>query len=323
MRNLFFAACAPDGDIQRYSFDPKEDGTLNLQLLQSVPVKNLLYLDISDGELTAVNRMNYPDTRHSALFSYKLEEGGEIGGLIRGPVDVQGVEGCYVSRLQGNLYVANYDSGSCWGSNGAYVKHEGKGPNPFRQSAPHAHFIKPSPDGKYLLAVDLGMDTIFTYDTDLREVSRVSAEPGAGPRHLAYSADGKTVFCVNELASSVTAFAYDDGVLTPVTTVSTLTSPNASSTGGAIRVYKDYIYASNRGDDSIACLSFKDGELKLLSVTPCGGVSPRDFDFFDDYLFVTNERTNNVTIFKANGPVLSRCAVEIMMPNPLCVVSDT
>ncbi len=322
MRNLYFAACAPDGYIQRYSFDPKDDGTLNPQLLQTVPVKNLLYLDISDGELTAVNRGNYPDTRHSALFSFALSEDGEIGELIRGPVDVQGVEGCHVSRLQGNLYVANYDSGSLFGTNGAYVKHEGSGPNKFRQSSPHAHFIKPSPDGKYLLAVDLGMDTIFTYDKDLKEVSRVSAEPGVGPRHLAYSADGKTVFCVNELASSVSAYAYDDGVLTPVTTVSSLTAPNASSSGGAIREYKGYIYSSNRGDDSIACFSYENGELKLLSVTPCGGVSPRDFDFFDDYLFVTNERTNNVTIFKADGPKLTRAAIELMMPNPLSVVSD-
>ena len=323
MRNLYFASCAADGCIHRYSFDPKEDGTLNLQLLQSVPVKNLLYLDISDGELTAVNRGNFPETRHSALFSFALKEDGEIGELIRGPIDVQGVEGCHVSRLNGTLYVANYDSGSLFGTNGAYVKHEGSGPNKFRQSSPHAHFIKPSPDGKYLLAVDLGMDTIFTYDADLREVSRVSAAPGVGPRHLAYSADGKTVFCVNELASSVTAFAYNDGILTPVTTLSSLLTPNASSSGGAIRVYKDYIYSSNRGDDSIACFSYADGELKLLSVTPCGGVSPRDFDFFDDHLFVTNERTDNVTIFKVNGPELTRCAIELMMPNPLSVVSDT
>ena len=323
MRNLYFAACAPDGCIERYLFDPKPDGTLNLKLLQSVPVKNLLYLDISDGELTAVNRGNYPDTRHSALFSFKLEEGGVIGEQTRGPVDVQGVEGCYVSRLNGNLYVANYDSGSCFGTNGAYVKHEGKGPNPYRQEKAHAHFIKPSPDGKYLLAVDLGMDTIFTYDENLKEVSRVSADPSVGPRHLAYSADGKTVFCINELASSVSAYAYDDGVLTLLTTVSTLAEPVKGSTGGAIRVYKDYIYASNRGDDSIACLSFTNGELKLESVTPCGGVSPRDFDFFDDYLFVTNERTNNVTIFKTEGTKLTRCGIELMMPNPLSVVSDT
>ena len=323
MRNLYFASCAPDGCIHRYRFDPKEDGTLNLELLQSVPVKNLLYLDISDGELTAVNRMNYPETRHSALFSYALKPDGEIGELVRGPLDVRGVEGCHVSRLNGTLYVANYDSGSLFGTHGAYVKHEGKGPNPYRQEGPHAHFIKPTPDGKYLFAVDLGLDTIFTYDADLTEVSRVSAEPGAGPRHLAYSADGKTVFAVNELASSVSAYSYCDGVLTPVTTVSTLRSPNAGSTGGAIRVYKDYIYASNRGDDSIACLSYRDGVLTLESVTPCGGVSPRDFDFFDDFLFVTNERTNNVTIFRVSGPELSRCAIELVMPNPLSVVSDT
>lgn len=314
MKHLYFAACTNDGGVYHYTLENGKLGFVSKTLMNRP-----MYLDVTEEDMKVVLQSPVQGIRESAIVTYKMED----YELVR-ESELQltkGREGCHICRFEGNEYVANYSSGSLFSSAEKLDVHEGHGPNPKRQEMPHIHFVKPSPDQKYLLSVDLGLDAIYTYDKDLNVVSVAHTPAGEGPRHLAYSADGKTVFCVNELGSSITVFSYEDGVLTPGESVSILTHEVERNTSGAIRVYGDYVYASNRGDETIAACKWDGEHLTLESVTPCGGVSPRDFDIFDDLMFVTNERTNNVTIFKVNGAELTKLEEELIMPNPLCVVA--
>lgn len=192
--------------------------------------------------------------------------------------------------------------------------------HPARQEAPHTHFISPAPDGACLLSTDLGLDAIYRYDRELRVLGVVRVPSGQGPRHLACSPDGRTVFCCNELGSTVTVLRYTGGELTVSQTVSVL-DHEAPSTAAAIRVRGEYVYVSNRGDDSISCLRWDGERLALCSVTPCAGRSPRDFLIVEDYLFCANEASGNVTVFRVDGPRIADAGIRLEMETPLCVVA--
>lgn len=321
MRNLYFAGAAGDCGIYHYRFGKREDGIF-LEHADTLSCPKPLYLLHQGDRLAAVLQHPFGDRGTSGLAFFSLDKNGSVIGMTDEPVDTLGVEACHLCAFQDRLYVTNYGSGSLYSTDGTLRVHAGHGPNPDRQEGPHTHFITPTPDGKYLLAVDLGLDTIFTYDADLREVSRVKAPDGAGPRHLVFDESGKYVFCANELANSVTVYAYSDGLLTRRETVSTLTDSQAESAAAAIRRVGPWIYVSNRGDDSIAAMYFDGETLTLRSVTPCGGSFPRDFDIFDGVMFVTNERPGSVTVFSVSGEKITKIGEEPAIPGCLSVISD-
>lgn len=313
--HLYFAACDNEGGIYHYTL---EDGAM--KFMEKTDCHRPMYLDVTEeGRMEVVLQFPFENEKNSGIFHYdikdfKLENPSEL-------VSTMGREGCHVCRFEGNSYVANYSSGSLYSSVGKVDVHEGKGPNPYRQEMPHIHFVKPSPDNKYLLSCDLGLDAVYTYDKDLNVVSIAHTPAGAGPRHLDYSEDGKTVFCVNEMAYTITVFDYNDGVLTEVETVNLLPYEVEGNTAAAIRVVGNYVYASDRTDDSISALYWDGKHLELKSVTKCGGVSPRDFLIVDKYLFCTNERTDNVTMFEVCEDKIVKLPTELRMKNPLCVVA--
>lgn len=322
VHHLYFAACDPKGGIYHYVM--QED---KLQFAEKTDCDRPMYLDVKKGSMQVILREPFEGaaespvccSKNSGLAEYPVNEDGSLGAP--GEVaDTKGVVACHLCRYEGKTFAANYISGSVFSSDGSVQGHSGKGPHPTRQDAPHLHFVQPSPDGKCLFAVDLGTDSIYSYDKDLNLLSTAHVPAGCGARHLAYSEDGKTVFCVNELDSSVSVFAYEDTKLTLLQTVSVLEKENKESTAAAIRVKGRYVYVSNRGEDSISCLEWNGSYLQLCSVTPCGGNSPRDFLLVENQMFITNERSNNVTIFRVNGPVLTKVEEEFAMPGPLCVV---
>ena len=318
--HLYFAACKPEGGIYHYTL---KDG--NLTFIKKTDISEPMYMDITDNDLEVVLRRpcmteNGPVSglQHYDLVNYELSN----------PSGIQptgGREGCHLCRFEGNFYVANYSSGSLFSSAGKLVEHEGQGPDPRRQERPHIHYVYPSPDNKYLLSVDLGLDSVFTYDKDLNEVSVSKVPGGYGCRHLAYSEDGKYVFCANELDASVSVFAYDDGKLEYIdTTYMYDTHPIAGNTTGAIRVKGEYVYVTNRSKpgitNDITVLKWDKKALTKVNQVPSGGESPRDIFLVDGLLFCTNEYTNNVTIYKENGAELIKLDEELSMPNPLNVV---
>ena len=139
------------------------------------------------------------------------------------------------------LFIANYGSGSIaaypvgadgkLGEASATVQHKGSSVVPSRQRGPHAHSANLSPDGKFLLVTDLGLDQVLTYKLDPAKGSLdpgdppfTKTAPGVGPRHLAFHPNGKFAYVCNEIVSTVTAFGYNaaNGSLQELQSVSLL-----------------------------------------------------------------------------------------------------
>ncbi|MBQ4087783.1 MAG: lactonase family protein [Clostridia bacterium] len=253
---------------------------------------------------------------------YEITESGALGKKLFA-TSTRGICACHLCVSENEtVYAVNYSSGSVIKIPGKLIVHEGEcGPAKPRQDMPHTHYVNFTPDGAYLLVTDLGLDTIFVYDKELNKVSEIKAPAGSGPRHLIFSEDGKTCFCVNELDSTLSAYDYENGKLTITDTVSILPEGyDAQNTTAAIRLHDGLIYASNRGNNSIACLSYENKKLSLLSITDCGGKGPRDFNIFGNILICTNENSDNVTFFEVEGEKLYKLSQELHLKGALCVI---
>jgi len=169
-----------------------------------------------------------------------------------------------------------------------HVEHAGSGPDPVRQANSHAHMIASDPVTADILVSDLGSDTVFCYTLhrDGRLAPKASANldavAGAGPRHLAFHPDGRHLFIVNELDSTVTALRRDgDRFALAGRAPTRLPGAEGPNLAAAIRVTPSgrHVLVSNRGDDSLAVLRLGEGirALSLAGVTPGVGECPRDF----------------------------------------------
>ncbi|MFI7599307.1 lactonase family protein [Actinoplanes sp. NPDC049681] len=170
----------------------------------------------------------------------------------------------------------------------------------------HAHQVVVDPLGTYVLAVDLGRDSIFTYTLDARagtltEVARTALAPGSGPRHLAFHPDGEVAYVAGELDSTVTVCAWSDGVLKPGQVIAAAADAGAENYPGEIAVSPDghHVYVSNRGTNTVAVFATRDSGTHLQRVADpaCGGVWPRHLalDPTGRWLYVANQRSGTVT----------------------------
>jgi 6-phosphogluconolactonase len=224
------------------------------------------------------------------------------------------------------LLVANYRTGSIAvflrkgdGSLGEmveHVQHAGSSVHAIRQTGPHAHQILFDPVTGDLLIPDLGLDAVLVYrlkDGALveRPEARITTAPGAGPRHLAFHPDGKHLFLLNELDSTLVVLRRDgDGL-------------NQTS---AVRVSKsgNYVLASNRGFDSIAVLAFdaSTSSVKLKLVEPSLGRQPRDFIQTPDgqHIVVGNQDSDTVVVFAFDESAPSlKFVSQTDVPTPVCL----
>jgi len=245
------------------------------------------------------------------------------------------------------LLVANYRSGSVAvfgleadGSIGPmtdHVQHEGSSVHPVRQSGPHAHSANLSPDGKFVLYADLGLDQILAYrldptkgmDTANPVINKVA--PGSGPRHFAFGPKGKFAYVCNEIADTVTVFSYEpaSGTLKELQTVSMVPKDYTGAKSAAeIFVHPNgkFLYASNRGHDSIVVFAIdgRKGTLTPVDWTPTQGKTPRNFaiDPTGGYLFAANQDAGGVVLFKIDKKTgkLTATGDKMNVPFPVCVV---
>ncbi len=217
------------------------------------------------------------------------------------------------------------------------VQHTGASINPDRQTAPHPHCVVLSPDNRHVLVCDLGVDKIFTYRLDPAaaaltpaEPAFVTVEPGSGPRHLTFSSDGRHVFMLSEMGGTLTAFRYeaDTGALHPLHTVSTLAPDfRGENKSAAIRVHPNgrFLYASNRGPDNLAVLTFDPSieRLSIVEIVPSGGAQPRDFALSPDgrWLLAAHQDSDNITAFRVDSTSgrLTRTDTNVSTPSPVCL----
>ena len=314
--HIYIASCVPDGGIYHFQC---EDG--KLKQLEKTDVHQPMYLEVVGDRLYAVLNRPFADSENSGVCWWKIAEDGSLYDRSE-VLSTEGQCGCHLTVFEDKIYVANYISGSvAMLPDGKLSQHQGSGPHPTRQSAAHAHFVGMTPDGKFLLAVDLGTDTIYVYSPELVLKDRVNMPAGHGCRHLAWSADGKYAFCANELTSTVSTLSYDGEKLSLLDTASALPEGcNVTNTAAAIRVVGDKVFVSNRGCDNIAIFTHKDGVLSAPEFVDVEGKGPRDFYIHGGLLLCTNEKSDNVSIFDCReGNVQSR-NLHFHIPQPLCAV---
>jgi 6-phosphogluconolactonase len=197
----------------------------------------------------------------------------------------------------------------------AQVTHAGQGADAIRQTRPHAHCVRWSPDGRFLIVSDLGIDRLVVYRFDavkgaVEPHGEVALTPGAGPRHVLFHPSLPILYCVNELDGTLVTMAFDaaSGNLRPLATASTL--PEAGYSGNAcsalaISKTGDHVYVGNRGHDSVACLvtDTATGIASFQSTTPSGGSVPRDiaFDPSGTTLAVANQESDHVALFRRDA----------------------
>lgn len=314
-KTVYIASCTKDGGI--YKYDLSASGKLTQTGF--TPMDCPMYMIAEGNKMHIILKAPFGN-KESGLVTYDILPDGSLAN----PTRVHSTEGevaCHLCADNGNIYSVNYISGSINKAGEKTVTHTGSGPNLPRQDSPHTHYVGLTPDNKYICVTDLGLDTVFVYDKDLNLVSSAKVPDGYGVRHIIFSDCGKYMFAVNELISSVSAFSYSDGELTLIDTKGILPEGfDGNSTGGAIRIHNNLIYASNRGHESIAELSFDGRELKLLNIYSCHGDHPRDFDFVDDYLISTNMLSNNVAVMKIEGGK-TELIDNVEIKEPLCVLS--
>lgn len=296
MKNIYILSCKEDGGIYRYGLS---SGVL--VPIDFTPIPKPRYAEVSGNLMhVVINNIDISDpTSKSAAITYKITEDGALTSPSE-PITSHGNGGCHIASLGDTLIVSNYPTGNVCAIGCAVVQHEGRGPNPTRQNEPHTHSATPTPDGKYVVVCDLGIDKIFTYDKNLTEISVINTPAGAGPRHTVFSPSGKLLYCANELSSTVSVYRYSDGVLEYLKDYDTLFGVDYEGENypAAIRIDKGHLYVSNRGHDSIACFECSDEELIPKTIDSCHGNHPRDFIITDNTIICANLFEDSVAVLE-------------------------
>jgi 6-phosphogluconolactonase len=329
----------PGEDMYVYSFNPD---TGNSQLKSSIEnVSNPSYLTLS-----ADHRFVYcvnEDGNKSTISAFSFDEAsGKLKFL--NSQDAKGADPCYIINDSHNVIVANYSGGTIAvfpkNQDGTLlpakqvVRHEGKSINKERQEKPHVHMVQFSPDGKFVLANDLGTDAIYvySYNPDENEAlqlnDKVAMKPGSGPRHLVFSPDGKFVFVLHELDGTLSSLTYKEGKLLKVSETSLVEKDFKGETGAAdIHISTDgkFVYATNRGSaNTISVFSADNGNLQHVETISSGGNGPRNFTISPDgrFVLVAHEKSGNIVVFKRDSKTgkLAITGEQIEVCAPVCLV---
>jgi 6-phosphogluconolactonase len=340
--------------IYAYRFDSASSELTSLGIAAESVNPSFLAVHPNHRFLYAVNEVQkYKDANSGVVSAFAIDyEKGDFPAAklqLLNAVASRGADPCYIAFDKTGKYVlvANYTGGSVAvfpvqtdghiGESSAFVQHVGSSVNRERQEGPHAHWIETTPDNRFAIAVDLGLDELLIYRFDAKGGSLTpnnppyaKLDPGAGPRHLAFHPNGKFAYVVNELQSTITEFAYDasHGSLHKLKTVSTLPKTFSGSNNTAeIEVHPSgkFLFVSNRGHDTIALFSInsKTGALAPAGDFPTQGKTPRNFEIdpTGKFLFVANQNANTVVVFQidSNTGQLIVTKQTLQVPSPVCL----
>lgn len=336
--NIYFGTYTKKSSqgIYRATFDPTT-GTLSTPQ-PVVAVENPTYLTISpDNTLLTI-------AKEGPLGGIAAYDPSQDSYALLADALTEEPNPCYIAYDQKRhfIYTANYHTGQIkvyqFDNDKALtlcdtVTHKGYGPRHEQDSA-HIHYTDLTPDGR-LVAVDLGNDTITTYDVTetgkLKFVAVLKTKPGLGPRHLVFAPDNETAYLVGELSSTLSTLHYDknSGTFALLNTVSTIPENWGQHNGAAaIKISQDghFVYVSNRGHDSVAVFDVTTKKPQLLQLVDTKGAFPRDFalDLTDKFLVVANQETDNISVYQrdqAQG-TLTLLSQDIPLPEGVCVYFD-
>lgn len=340
----------PQEGISICSFDPENGSVQIMDVCKGIDNPSFLISCQSRKFIYAVNETaNFGGKQSGSVSAFSRDEkSGRLTHL--NTRSSQGAHPCHLTadRTGKFILVANYTGGNVavlpilpdgrLGDAVDKVQHAGSGPNAQRQEAAHAHSVNLSPDNRFAFVCDLGTDKIMIYRFDDQAGKLTPADspwfltaPGAGPRHFTFAQSGNNGFVINELNSTITCFKYDSekGVLTGLQTITTLPDGFASeNTCADIHVHPNgrFVYASNRGHDSIAVfrLENESGKLVLLQHQHTLGKTPRNFTIHSSgrFLLAANQNSDSVNVFSIDPETgkLSVTGKSVQIPKPVCLL---
>ncbi len=281
------------------------------------------------------------------ISAFAIQQDGGLTFLNR--QETKGPHPCFVSTDPTGkvVLVANYSGGNVASyhveANGylseavSVFAHTGRGGDPTRQTMPHAHAIRTAPNGKFAYAADLGTDKLYGYHLSPKTGELLPMKPhflstnsGSGPRHLAFSPDGKWLFLVNELDNTILSIrlnvqtgkmavkAQRSALPTGFTKTSYIADVHLSPDGR-------YLYVSNRGHNSIFVgkINRQTGVIQPIQHISCGGDWPRNFGIEPSgrILLVANERSGNILSFHRNvqSGLLKPTGYALECAKPVCI----
>lgn len=327
--------------IYVYRFDTDSG---NSEYVSMTEVTDPSYLAISKDEknVYAVTESNEKTDAVNA-FSFDKKT-GSLKLINSQPTD--GAAPCYISIDSDSKHIvtANYTGGSITVFNinedGSLApqdelhKFAGKGTDEERQTQPHLHCVRFSPDENYLFADDLGTDKIYRFKVNKSgngnylqpmKPEAVKIKDGQGPRHLEFHPNGNWAYLITEMGGTIIAFNYADGNLTEFQSIVADTLQAKGS--GDIHITPDgrFLYASNRlKGDGLAIFSINQDNGKLTKIRyqeTC--IHPRNFIITPNgkYLLVACRDSDAIQVFaiNKNTGLLENTNKDIKLSMPVCI----
>lgn len=268
------------------------------------------------------------------LLNQTLAPGGRPSHIT---VDATGRFVVTINYGQGSVALYPVGVDGVIGAASQVVQHEGHGPNTARQAGPHAHQATFTPDNRFVLINDLGIDKVMVYELDRQQAKLMAhnppwatVQPGAGPRHLAFHPSGAYVYVIDELDATITAFRYAPaaGTLQVIQVVPTLPPGFVGDNLCAdIHIHPSgkFLYGSNRGHDSIAIFAIDQatGQLTVRGHQSTLGETPRNFalDPSGTFLLAANQKSGTIVIFRIDPEQgsLTPTGQVMQAPAPSCL----
>lgn len=329
--------------LYAYSFDTT---TLEATKLSSIKTNSPSFLAINSStkNLYVVNENGIKQTPTISSFNFNTKD--KKLSFLNTQQSI-GASPCYIALDKTNKWIAiaNYRGGNVVtfgvqpngqiGKLQQNLQHFGKGMDSSRQKAPHTHSTVFTPNNKFLLAADLGIDKIMVYafnETTGKVLLKDSIQlfVGAGPRHIEFNKTKSMFYVVEELTGTISVVAYNNfGNLQLLQRCSILPEAFGGKIGSAdIHISNDnkFLYATNRGDgNDIAVLKVdaKSGKLQLIQNVSVEGKGPRNFTIHPNnkLVLIANQFSNDISIFKRNTTtgLLEFSGKKIKVPSPVCL----
>jgi len=329
--------------IYAYRFDASTGKLSTIGLVAEVEHPSFVTIHPNRNFLYAVS-----ETDDGTLVSYAIDHA--TGKLTKiNSVSAKGGWPCHISvdSTGGTLAVANYTTGNVaafpinsdgsLGEASAFDQHQPEEYEGRRQPGPLAHSADFSPDNRFLVTSDKGVDKLFVYRFDARASSLTPSDPaflridpGSGPRHFAFHPSARWAYGNNESSSTLNAYSWDGakGVLAKMQTLSTLPegySGRNSTAESEVHPSGKFVYVSNRGHNSIALFSIdqETGTVTLEDHFPTQGKTPRNFaiDPTGQYILAANQRSDDIFVFRVDAETgrLTPTGESVSTDAPVCI----